>query len=233
MKTYRVAIVGLGRMASTIDEEMPDVSTMDRPYSIAASCKASDRLELVAGADVAAEKRTAFQKRWAVENLYEDYLEMVEKERPDLVAVCTTASGLPRFESERAPYPGFTTDLHAEMALRLAEAGVPILYVEKAMACSMRAADAVLAACRRHGTVFNTGVLRRFDYRWQVLRDLIERGDIGEPKAAVHYGSTNLMHNHIHSIDTLSYLLGDPGGRSGPRGTIATGVKDSRQPAGP
>ena len=28
-------------------------------------------------------------------------------------------------------------------------------------------------------------------------------------KTAVHYGASSLMHGHIHSIDTLSYLVGD------------------------
>ena len=42
------------------------------------------------------------------------------------------------------------------------------------------------------------------------MRIAIERGDIGEPKIALYYGSTDLMHGHIHSIDTISYLLSDP-----------------------
>jgi len=87
---------------------------------------------------------------------------------------------------------------------------VPMLYLEKAMACSMREADAVRDACLKSGIIFNTGVLRRFDNRYHIVREAIARGDIGEPKAAVHYAATNLLHGHIHSLDTLSYLLGDP-----------------------
>ena len=208
MKVYRAAIVGLGRMGSTLDEEMPLIPTTTRPYSIAASCQAIDRLEVVAGADILLEKRASFQQKWGINALYEDYMEMVERERPDLVAICVTASGLPRFESKRAPSSDFKTDLHAEMAVRLAEAGVPMLYVEKPMACSMRSADAVAEACNKNGTLFNTGVLRRFDPRWREIRGLVQRGDVGEPRAAVHYGLTSLMHNHIHSIDTLSLYLG-------------------------
>jgi hypothetical protein len=33
---------------------------------------------------------------------------------------------------------------------------------------------------------------------------------IGEPQAALFFGASALMHGHIHTIDTLSYLLGDP-----------------------
>ena len=31
---------------------------------------------------------------------------------------------------------------------------------------------------------------------------------IGEPQAALFFGASALMHGHIHTIDTLSYLLG-------------------------
>jgi predicted dehydrogenase len=192
VRGYRVTIVGLGRMASTIDDEVRDHPAVAVPYSIAAACAASSRLELVAGADPDRAKQTAFRDRWGVEALYDDYREMMARERPDMVAVCT-----------RGP-------LHAEMAVAVAEAGVPMLYLEKAMACSMREADAVLAACRAHGTRLNTGVLRRFDPRYQQARRWVEAGEIGAIRGAAHYAATELLHGHIHSVDTLLYLLGDP-----------------------
>lgn len=192
MKRYRMAIVGLGRMASTIDDEVRDHPAIVLPYSIAAACKASPRLEVIAGADPDPGKRAAFRERWGVEALYDDYREMIARERPDLVAVCT-----------RGP-------LHAEMAVHVAEAGVPMLYLEKAMACSMREADAVLAACHAHGTRLNTGVLRRFDPRYQQARRWVEAGEIGAVRGAAHHAAASLLHGHIHSVDTLLYLLGDP-----------------------
>jgi predicted dehydrogenase len=136
--------------------------------------------------------------------LYEDYLEMIDREKPDLVAICTRG------------------EHHASMAVQVARAGVKMIFCEKAIACSMKEADAVLEACR--DVAFNTGVLRRFDTRYHAARQVIARGDIGQPKVAVHYASTNLLHGHIHSVDTLMYLLGDPQvesvwGELRPRGT--------------
>lgn len=192
MKPYRVAIVGLGRMASTIDDEVVGYPGINLPYSIAAACRESPRLEVVAGADVDPAKRDAFRERWGVAALYEEYREMIARERPEMAAVCT-----------RGP-------LHAEMAIAVAEAGVPMLYLEKAMACSMREADAVLEACRRHGTRLNLGTLRRFDPRYRQMRRWIEAGEIGAPRGAAHFAATDLLHGHSHSVDTLLYLLGDP-----------------------
>ena len=201
MKTYRVAIVGLGRMGSTIDDDVETGGLWPPNYgvpvgekvSIAGVCRASNRLELAAGADTAPEQREDFRRRWGVDAVYEDYREMIERERPDMVAVCTDGPD------------------HAEMGVATANAGVPMLYLEKVIGCSMAEADAVLEACRRNGTVFNSGVLRRFDSRYQTLRFAIERGAIGEPRAVVFYGAMELIHNHIHTIDTISYFLGDPG----------------------
>ena len=197
MKTYRVAIVGLGRMGSTLDQ------------SIASASHVSERLQVVAGAETIPERRTAFQEKWGIETVYEDYQEMIEKEQPDLVAVCTTATGLPK-PGNRAPSTAFRDDAHADMAVHAANAGVPMLFVEKAISCSVQKADEVLEACRRHGTPFNTGVLRRFSKRYKRIREMIARGDIGEPQSVVVYGAASLMHVHIHWMDTVSYLLGDP-----------------------
>lgn len=188
-KTYRVAIIGLGRMGSTIDDEFPAGSP---PYSIAAAAKASARLEVVAGADIEETKRTAFSERWGVTNLYEEYEEMIRQEQPDLVAICTKGV------------------LHAELSTRVAEMGAPMIFCEKAIACSMEEADRVLHAVQANNTPYNTGVLRRFNKGFHLAKDLIEQGEIGEPKAAVHFAATNLLHGHIHSLDTLSFLLGDP-----------------------
>ncbi len=206
METYRVAIIGLGRMGSTIDEEHSSLG----PYSIPACCRASDRLELIAGSDLIRARREAFGEKWGVTALYEDYLEMIERERPDLVAVTTRGTSLLK-PINRAPSSDFREDSHAEIGAAVAGAGVPMLYLEKAIANTVRGADTLLVACRKNGTVFNAGVLQRFCSWAGVAREAIERGDIGEPRVVAHYGNCSLMHNHVHSIDTISYLLGDPG----------------------
>ena len=80
MTPYKVAIIGLGRMGSTIDDE----GHFEVPYSVAAATKASTRLELVAGADLQSEKRDAFSERWNVA-VYEDFREMIAATKPDVV----------------------------------------------------------------------------------------------------------------------------------------------------
>lgn len=192
MPRARVAILGLGRMGSTIDQEVVDYPPVTLPYSIAGACRASQRVELVAGCDLLPEKRQAFGEKWGVTALYEDFAEMISAASPDIVAICTRGEN------------------HAELTVAVAGMGVKGIYCEKAIACSLTEADAALEAVSSRGIAFATGVLRRYDNRYAQVREMIADGAIGKPTAAVHYASTNLLHGHSHSVDTLLYLLGDP-----------------------
>jgi len=191
LKTYRAAILGLGRMGNTIDDEIPPSRAFMLPYGLPGACKESRQLELVAGCDLLPEKRAAFSKRWQTSAVYEDLDDMISMEQPDLIAICTRA------------------DVHSELAVRVANAGIPMMYLEKAIACSPREADAVLDACLSHGTVFNSGVLNRFSKTFESARNVIAQGRIGEPLVGVQYSARSLLHGHIHTVDGLSYLLGD------------------------
>ena len=199
---HKVAIIGLGRMGSTIDDE----AHFAVPYSVAAATKASDVLELVAGADLLPEKREDFNKRWSAA-VYEDYRLMIDEEKPDLVAICTAAC-LPK--PANSVDSGDRPDSHADLSVAVADMGVPMIFCEKAMASSMARADDIRDAVKRNNTLFNTGVLRRFDNRYAVVKEAIAEGRIGEVKSVVHFAGSSLMHGHIHSIDTVSYLIGDP-----------------------
>jgi predicted dehydrogenase len=100
------------------------------------------------------------------------------------------------------------------MTQAAAEAGVKRIYCEKAMACSLSDADFAKRAVEAAGTAFNTGVLRRFDERFRRARQMVAEGCVGRVQAVVHYAPATLVHGHIHSVDTILYLAGDPEVRS-------------------
>ena len=135
-KTYRLGIIGLGRMGSTIDPEVEGYPAITLPYSVAAAARAIPRLQIAAGCDILPVKNEAFTKKWGVEKTYTDYHKMLAAEKLDVVAICT---------------PG---PLHAEMTVATAEAGVPMIYCEKAMACSMKEADAARKAVESRHVAF-------------------------------------------------------------------------------
>jgi predicted dehydrogenase len=95
------------------------------------------------------------------------------------------------------------------LTVQVAELGVPLIFCEKAMASSMAGADKVLAACREHGAWLNVGTSRRFDNRWHAVRKAIDDGAVGDLQGLQQFGGSSLMHGHIHTIDTMTYLAGD------------------------
>ncbi|MCB1426337.1 MAG: Gfo/Idh/MocA family oxidoreductase [Zhengella sp.] len=70
---------------------------------------------------------------------------------------------------------------HAEMAIRAVEAGKDVL-VEKPIALSVPDAERAVAAARAHGRVFMVGHVLRFHPAFELLKSLIDEGDLGEVK---------------------------------------------------
>src|SRR5688500_1335256 len=98
---YRAAIVGCGRIADTIEDEIETAPGWQLlPFSHAGAYLRSSRTRLVAAADPHEERRAALGRRRGVseDHLYADYREMLERERPEVVSVCVPT----RFHTEVA-----------------------------------------------------------------------------------------------------------------------------------
>jgi predicted dehydrogenase len=189
---YKIGIVGCGRMAGSIDDEVLDYPAVLLPYSHAAAYATLPNVQIVAAADINPEALARFQKRWNVPQGYADYRQMIREARPDIVSITTHGT------------------LHAEVAIYAAEQGVRGLYCEKPLAGSLQEAERIRAACQANGTRFNVGTLRRYHPGYEKMRQIAQSGELGRPKVAYYFGGGALLHTHSHSIDTLCYLLGDP-----------------------
>ena len=133
--TYRAAVIGLGRMGSTFDDEIRQGGQFFMPYCHAPTYVAAPQTELVAGADPHAEQGAIFAERWGLEErqIYADYREMLEAERPDFVSMCTTAR------------------LRASIMIDAINAGVKAIWAEKPFTLSLAEADEVTRARRPQG----------------------------------------------------------------------------------
>jgi predicted dehydrogenase len=90
-----------------------------------------------------------------------------------------------------------------------AEAGVKAIVVEKAMATSMAEADAMLAACERHGVFLAVNHPYRFSTTVRRTRSLIEVGAIGTLGVVATFTSGGVLHGGTHTFDLLRYWAGD------------------------
>src|SRR6476660_1770863 len=93
-RPYRVACIGAARMASWFDDVQRERAATDGgrslewvPGAIAPLCRAIERAELVAVGDLKPELVEQTRQRWDVPAGYTDWRQMVERERPDVVAI--------------------------------------------------------------------------------------------------------------------------------------------------
>ncbi len=156
MARYRAAVIGLGRMGSTYDDEVQYGGTVYLPYCHGPSYFYSPHTDLVAGADPHEEQRSLFGQRWGLsdDHLYADYREMLDAERPDFVSVATTAK------------------IRAPIVQNAASSSAKAIWAEKPIAFSLAEAYAMVDACRENGVEMpEGGILMQQVRLWEVVSD--------------------------------------------------------------
>ncbi len=190
--SYKAAVIGLGRMGSTFDDEITQGGSIFLPYCHAPTYCAHPQTDLIAGADPHDEQRALFGERWGIDrdHLYANHRDLLEKAKPDIVSVTTTARYRP------------------QIVLDAVEAGVRALWVEKPIAFSLEEADAMVNACRENGVAIAVYCSRRYNPYFSEARRMIEAGDLGDILQITAYAQCGLSHNGSHAIDTIRYLAG-------------------------
>lgn len=156
--------------------------------------------DIVALADPDEAGRADFLARTGAKKGYEDYHEMIQSERPDIVVVAT-----------------HEMSNHLDMVLTAAESGAHC-YVEKPLARTPAEVDRMLTACDR------AGVMLVMAHPWRGRPEIqkqaipmIKDGKIGEPRWARMYGFGGelggdqwLIDLYPHFFDFLWQIFGEP-----------------------
>jgi predicted dehydrogenase len=119
--------------------------------------------QIVGVADANPEGLARTAKRVGEPKAYPDYRKMLDEVKPDLVSVA------PRW-----------LDQHCDMVLAAAERGVRGIYLEKPMCRTLEEADRMVAACEKHKVKLAMAHQTRYSPKLKVMRDMIERGDLGQ-----------------------------------------------------
>jgi predicted dehydrogenase len=209
-RPWRAVIIGCGRKAATLDDEVRcRINYSIPPDTHAGAYLAIPSVRLVAAADPNPSKRRLMQTRYRVPTVYADYREMLSRERPDLVSVATRA------------------DLHAEATIAAAGAGARGIVCEKAMAASLRDADAMIDACRRAGCRLLINHTRRWHPTYERAAALVRGGGIGAVRCVVGACPPPLIHNGTHLFDVMRMFGGDAIWVTGEICAPATGAHDA------
>src|SRR5580692_2041866 len=130
---------------------------------------------------------------------YTNVVEMLEKEKPDLVSL-----SLPNLE-------------HFEATMQVIQSGYPLL-VEKPLAFDLREADQMLNEAAKRDLFFAINFNHRYSNPLRLAREAIEKGRLGELTHAIwRFGGeanisphlhANLIETQCHGFDQLEHLCG-------------------------
>ena len=156
-------------------------------------------VEIVAVADPDEESRELTQQETSAPQQYAEWADLLEREKPDIVCVCS-----------RLPTQ------HLDVIVGAAAAGCHI-YCEKPMAVDLADADRMVAAADAAGVRLAVGHLARYAAVFQKARDLTRSGGIGQPlsvfcrgKEDDRGGGEDLLVLGSHVLDLARYFFGDP-----------------------
>src|SRR5215207_9376135 len=188
---YRVGIIGTGRIASTIQDEVVNSPfSFLLPYSHAGAYEAHPATTIVAAADLNAERRESFGERWSVDRLYADHQQMLSTESLDIVSVCVP------------------TRAHAQVMSAITASGVRGVYMEKPIGRTLREADEMIAAADQAGIKVVVNHVRTFDPYYRRIRWLIESETIGRVRSVMVRWHEGMSFGGSHLFDLLRFLLG-------------------------
>jgi predicted dehydrogenase len=196
MKPIRTAIIGTGSIAQA---------------HVTAALTLAPRVEVVGALDIDANRLKEFCDKNKIVRSYTDLAALLEKERPDLVQICTP--------------PG----THCDLSVQSLRAGAWVLC-EKPLCGSLAELDRIAAAEKETGCYCSSVFQWRFGSAGQHVRSLIESNAMGKPLVGIcqttwyrdleYYAvpwrgkwNTELggptMGLGIHAMDFFLWLLGD------------------------
>ena len=126
------------------------------------------------------------------EHRYTDYREMLDKERPDFVDVCSWHQQ------------------HAEMVIAAAARQPKAILCQKPMASDLGQADQMLMACKRNFVKLLIAFQRPHHAVWLKARDLIREGTIGDIRRIELECGGNMLNTNSHNIRLGLFLMDDP-----------------------
>src|SRR5262249_14792940 len=179
MAKYRTAIIACGNIARVHARAWQNVP--GRPVEIGAL------------ADTHPDARHEFGDFFGVpgDKRYADYREMLDRERPELVDVCSWHGQ------------------HAEMVIAAAARRPRAITCQKPMALSLGEAENMLIACERNDVKLVISYQRPHHATWLKARDLIREGAIGKI-IQVSMSDETLLNTNSHNIQLALFLLDNP-----------------------
>ncbi|MCG8481067.1 MAG: Gfo/Idh/MocA family oxidoreductase [Spirochaetales bacterium] len=194
MEPYRVAFIGLGRIASLLEDD----PRREKPASHAGAFAARPDCAIAGGFDSEADRTAAFAERWDAPG-FDSSEGLISAARPDILVVAT--------------HP----DSHERYVTQAVGAGVPVVVCEKPLAHSVASARRIAGLERSASTRIVVNHERRFSRDYLAVREAVasERfGALVTVTARLFFGRTArhdrvFLHDGTHLVDAVHYLTED------------------------
>ncbi len=192
-RRYRAAVIGLGFVGAgdqvSGDALGQQVANLDGTHAVALN--QHPRVELAAGSSRDEGRRRRFTEREGVSKIYADWREMLAKEQLDIVSIATNS-----------PY-------HAEIGIACADAGVKCIFCEKPITTKLSDADRFIDVCKERGARLVINHNRRWAPVYQIAKQAIADGEIGEVlHVTAHWTTGRLGNVGTHVFDAVRHLTG-------------------------
>jgi predicted dehydrogenase len=169
----------------------------------------NEHAELYAICDLNQQRAEDKAKQYNIPNVYTDYHDLLANPEVEAVSICTWNNS------------------HAEISIAALRAGKHVL-VEKPLCRSVEEANAIQDAVRETGKLLQVGFVRRYDANAQLVKNFIEKDELGEiyyAKATCirrlgnpggwfadveRSGGGPLIDLGVHVIDLCWYMMGRP-----------------------
>jgi UDP-N-acetyl-2-amino-2-deoxyglucuronate dehydrogenase len=195
MKTVKIGLIGCGRISKNHFDAVSQIP----------------EAEFVAVCDLVEEKMQAVAENYGIKNLYNNYQDMLENEKLDLVSICTPSG------------------LHPQMGIDVANHKINVL-TEKPMATNIESADALIRACDQNKVKLFVVKQNRLNATMQLLKRAIDKGRFGRiylaesnvfwQRPQSYYDAEKwrgtwefdggaFMNQASHYVDALYWLLGN------------------------
>jgi predicted dehydrogenase len=196
MGKINAAIVGLGRIASLLEED----SLREKPCTHAGALAANPDCVLAAGCDTNEERRRLFAEKWQVP-VYADAAEMIHNHKPQILTIAT--------------HP----DSHYHYCRLAAANGVSVVICEKPLADNLKEARKIaqlgrIAQYGSHRPVIITNHERRYSADYIRARTILNEEKLGKllsVRAVLYMGINKRLldvfwHDGTHLVDAIMFL---------------------------
>lgn len=189
----RHAIAGLGRIASSLEEDI----YREKPCTHAGAILASGDGVIASGCDISKERRSAFAKRWGVSNLYDNCEDMLKNESIEILHIA-------------AP-----PEAHFDLIKTACKYRIPVIVSEKPLTDNLVTSKEALEGAKKAQTKLLVNHERRYSNDYIYTRNVVKQKKYGEVLtifAKLYFGYNRtpakmLWDDGTHIIDILRFLL--------------------------